>query len=181
MKFRTDYTLCRAIMAMIALGAAVPAVAADLTVTMHKATQQGTGEDLGKIVISGSAGGALFKLDMHGLPAGPHGFHVHENGACGPTNMNDVRIPGGAAGGHLDPDHTNKHEGPAGEGHLGDLPVLIAEANGTATQTLTAPRIKDIEVLRKHALIIHAGGDTYSDTPSVLGGGGGRLACGVVE
>jgi Cu-Zn family superoxide dismutase len=172
------YTLC---LTVIALATALPAAAANVTVAMHRLTQQGTGEDLGKIVISGSDAGAVFTLDLHGLPPGQHGFHVHENSGCGPTNMNDVRIPGGAAGGHLDPDHTNKHEGPAGEGHRGDLPVLTVEANGTATQKLTAPRIKDIKSLRNHALIIHAGGDTYSDTPNALGGGGGRLACGVIE
>ena len=80
--------------------------------------------------------------------------------------MNNVRIPGGAAGGHLDPDRANKHEGPAGAGHLGDLPVLEAAANGTATQTLTAPRIKDVATLKKRALIIHANGDNYSDQPT---------------
>ena len=30
------------------------------------------------------------------------------------------------------------------------------------------------------ALVIHAGGDNYSDSPEPLGGGGARLACGVV-
>ena len=29
--------------------------------------------------------------------------------------------------------------------------------------------------------MIHMGGDNYKDAPSPLGGGGGRLACGVVE
>jgi Cu-Zn family superoxide dismutase len=32
-----------------------------------------------------------------------------------------------------------------------------------------------------HAIIIHEGGDNYSDTPKPLGGGGSRIACGVVE
>ena len=64
---------------------------------------------------------------------------------------------------------------------MGDLPLLTAEPDGTATQTLTAPRIKDISVLKGHALMIHQGGDNYADTPSPLGGGGGRFACGVVE
>jgi len=27
--------------------------------------------------------------------------------------------------------------------------------------------------------MIHAGGDNYSDQPEPLGGGGGRIACGV--
>ena len=178
MKHRTGYTLC---LSMMATAIALPAMAANLTVIMHKVTQDGTGEAIGTITIASSAAGATLKLDLHGLPAGPHGFHVHENASCGPTMMNGVRIPGGAAGSHLDPDHTDKHEGPAGEGHLGDLPVLDVASNNTATQTLTAPRIKDIDVLKGHALIIHTGGDNYSDSPAMSGGGGGRLACGVIE
>ncbi len=94
---------------------------------------------------------------------------------------NGARVPAGAAGGHMDPDHTSKHEGPTGAGHVGDLPALEVASNGTATQTLTASRIKDASLLKKHALIIHAGGDNYSDTPAALGGGGGRLACGIIE
>jgi Cu-Zn family superoxide dismutase len=29
--------------------------------------------------------------------------------------------------------------------------------------------------------MIHESGDNYSDTPKKLGGGGGRIACGVVK
>jgi Cu-Zn family superoxide dismutase len=160
---------------------AVPAGAADITVTMKKATQDGTSDSLGTITISSSDTGATFQLDLHGLPPGQHGFHVHENDNCGPTMMGGVRIPAGAAGDHLDPDNTGKHAGPTGDGHLGDLPVLEVGVSGTAKQALIAPRIKDIEVLRKHALIIQVGGDNYSDSPSRDGGGGGRIACGVIE
>ena len=38
----------------------------------------------------------------------------------------------------------------------------------------------DIVASANHALIVHAGGDTYSDTPP-LGGGGARVACGVAN
>ena len=31
------------------------------------------------------------------------------------------------------------------------------------------------------SLMIHEGGDNYSDTPKPLGGGGARIACGVVK
>ncbi len=170
----------RTSLTLMAMLLAAPALAADLTVTMHKTTAEGTGEALGTITIAASPGGAVFKLDLHGLPPGAHGFHLHENAACGPTMRNDTAVPGGAAGGHYDPDHTGRHEGPTGAGHLGDLPVLDVAANGTATQTLTAPRIKDLSVLRNRALIIHAGADNYSDTPAPLGGGGARLACGTI-
>jgi Cu-Zn family superoxide dismutase len=35
--------------------------------------------------------------------------------------------------------------------------------------------------IRGKALMIHAGGDNYSDRPAPLGGGGARIACGVIE
>jgi Cu-Zn family superoxide dismutase len=31
------------------------------------------------------------------------------------------------------------------------------------------------------ALMIHAGGDNYADQPKPLGGGGDRIACGVIQ
>ena len=166
---------------MMTMALAVPTRAAEPVVRMQKLTPEGSGETLGTVAISDSNAGVVLKLALRGLPPGPHGFHVHMNASCGPTVLNGVTVPGGAAGGHLDPGHTEKHEGPEGEGHLGDLPVLDVEANGTAMQALTAPRIKDASMLRGHALMIHMGGDNYKDTPSPLGGGGGRLACGVIE
>jgi Cu-Zn family superoxide dismutase len=89
--------------------------------------------------------------------------------------------PAGAAGGHLDPAMTGKHEGPEGLGHLGDLPLVTVAADGSVSGTAVAPRIKDVSALKGRALMIHAGGDNYSDAPAPLGGGGARLACGVVQ
>jgi Cu-Zn family superoxide dismutase len=179
MKHPTGSAFC---LAMTAAVITLPARAADLTVTMRKATQDGVTDPLGTITITADAAtGTSFKLHLHGLPPGPHGFHVHENGNCDPIMMLGVRIPAGAAGGHLDPDATFRHAGPMGDGHLGDLPVLVAQADGTANQTLVAPRIKSSDTLKGHALIIHAGGDNYSDSPARDGGGGGRFACGLVE
>jgi Cu-Zn family superoxide dismutase len=31
------------------------------------------------------------------------------------------------------------------------------------------------------ALMVHAGGDNFADQPAPLGGGGARIACGVIE
>ncbi len=164
--------------AALLLGAA-SARAEDAAMTLVGPT--GTGDAVGTVSIAASAGGAVFTLNLKGLPPGPHGFHVHENGQCGPTAMNGVAIPAGAAGGHWDSDHTNKHAGPTGDGHSGDLPLLTVAADGTATQSLVGPRIADIGVLKGHALVIHMNGDNYSDQPAALGGGGARLACGVVK
>jgi Cu-Zn family superoxide dismutase len=160
---------------------ASPAWAADLTVTMRKATQDGTSDTLGTITVTASSAGATFELDLHGLPPGLHGFHVHENDTCGPTMMGGIRIPAGAAGDHLDPDNIGKHTGPLGDGHLGDLPLIEAGTNGIAKLSVTAPRIKDIEVLHKRSLVIQIGGDNYGDSPARNGGGGGRFACGVIQ
>jgi Cu-Zn family superoxide dismutase len=179
MKHSSGTALC---LMMMATAIALPALAADLTVTMRKATQDGTSDALGTVTITADATtGASFKLNLHGLPPGPHGFQVHENANCGPTMMFGVRIPAGAAGDHFDPDNTGVHQGPMGEGHLGDLPVLVVAADGTANQTLVAPRIKNPDILKGHALIIHIGGDNYSDSPARGGGGGGRFACGLAE
>jgi Cu-Zn family superoxide dismutase len=161
--------------------AAGVAGAAELHANMQQATPTGPGEALGTVTISDGAGGATVKTALKGLPAGPHGFHIHENGSCQPTTANNQPVPAGGAGGHFDPQKAGKHEGPEGAGHLGDLPLLQVGAAGAADQILTAPRIKDVAALKGKAVMIHAGGDNYSDRPAPLGGGGGRIACGVLE
>ena len=76
---------------------------------------------------------------------------------------------------------TGRHRGPHGEGHLGDLPYLSVDANGTDHDTLFAPRLTEVSRLKGHSVVIHAGGDNYSDKPEPLGGGGRRIACGVIR
>ena len=61
------------------------------------------------------------------------------------------------------------------------MPALQVGADGNASVTLTATRIKNVAELRGKAVMIHAGGDNYSDQPQPLGGGGARIACGVLE
>lgn len=76
---------------------------------------------------------------------------------------------------------TGKHHGPHAQGgHKGDLPPLVVNPDGTATLPVIAPHLK-LRDLSGKALMIHAGGDNYSDQPAPLGGGGGRIACGVIK
>jgi Cu-Zn family superoxide dismutase len=158
------------------------AAAADLTAEMHLTTPEGPGAAIGVVTISEGADGAVFTADLTGLPPGDHGFHVHANGDCGPsTNAEGQIVPAGAAGGHWDPADSKAHHGPTGEGHLGDLPVLVVAADGTAKGSVTAPRITDLAQIRGLALMIHGGGDNYSDQPAPLGGGGPRIACGIIQ
>ena len=53
--------------------------------------------------------------------------------------------------------------------------------DGTANIAATAPRITDVTQLRGRALMVHARGDNYSDEPKPNGGGGARIACGVIR
>jgi Cu-Zn family superoxide dismutase len=169
-----------AVIASLVIAAAAPAMAQSLSAPMALATPTGPGASVGTVTITEGPDGVKFALDLHGLPPGPHGFHVHGNPSCAPGEKDGKLAPAGAAGGHLDPDNTGMHMGPMGGGHLGDLPLITVASDGTAKAVLTAPRIKTLDVLKGHALMIHAGGDNYSDQPAPLGGGGARLACGVI-
>ena len=157
------------------------AFAADPAATINKVNAESVGDAVGTVTVAMSPGGAVLNVNVKGLPPGSHGFHMHENGACGPGPVNGTVAPAGAAGGHWDSAHTGKHEGPTGSGHIGDLPVLEVAADGSAVKSLNAPHVKDLEAMRGHALVIHAGGDNFSDQPAPLGGGGARIACGVIK
>src|SRR3954454_22014727 len=171
-----------ALLAAIAWAGTPAVVAAELQATGRKISEHGNGAEIGTVTVTEGGGGAVFATDLHDLPPGEHGFHVHERSGCGPgPNDQGLVVAGGAAGGHRDPEGTKRHLGPEGHGHLGDLPVLTVGADGTAKEELTAPHIKDLGAVRGHALVIHASGDNYADAPRPLGGGGARIACGVIR
>ncbi|WP_106475612.1 superoxide dismutase family protein [Phytohalomonas tamaricis] len=164
---------------LAALVAYTPLSMADVTVDVHKVNTQGSGDSIGTVTFKDTQYGLLVTPDLKGLPANSvHGFHVHENASCDPAEVDGKMTPAGAAGGHFDPENAATHQGPyVEESHLGDLPVLIVDDQGNATKPVLAPRLKESN-LAGHALMIHEGGDNYSDKPK-LGGGGSRLACGV--
>ncbi|MDY1549215.1 superoxide dismutase [Cu-Zn] SodC [Luteibacter sahnii] len=161
--------------------AAAQAAEKSVVVPMTMVSADGSGTSVGKVTVTESAGGLVFTPDLKGLPPGEHGFHLHEKPSCAPGEKNGKKGAALAAGGHYDPQKTGKHEGPDAMGHEGDLPKLTVGADGTDTTAVTAPRLKSLATLRGHALMIHAGGDNYSDQPEALGGGGARIACGVVK
>jgi Cu-Zn family superoxide dismutase len=166
--------------ALMLLSAAA-AEAATAKATVDKIDENGVGQSIGALHLKDTAKGLAITPKLKDLPPGPHGFHVHANGDCGPGEQNGKKVAGFAAGGHFDPDKTGKHLGPdSNEGHRGDLPVLMVDDKGRATKTVVAPHLKVSDV-KGHAIVIHAGGDNYSDQPAPLGGGGARIACAVVK
>ena len=150
-----------------------------VTVKMFAITAQGQGDDIGTLMLMDSRGGLRIEPALGSLPPGAHGFHLHENANCG-AGMKDGKMQAGiAAGGHLDPRATGKHAGPMGNGHQGDLPALKVNTEGNAFEMMHALHLS-VNDLRGRAFVIHEGGDNFSDQPKPLGGGGVRIACGVV-
>jgi Cu-Zn family superoxide dismutase len=152
------------------------AIAQQLTVDVNRISDSGVGEKIGTVTIT-EGKGVTFKVVVSGLPKGQRGFHVHEKGDCGPGMKDGKMAAGVAAGEHYDPEGHKSHKGPRKGGHKGDLPYLSATEKGI-NQTVVAPRLKMAEI-QGRSLIIHEGGDNYSDAPE-NGGGKGRVACGLI-
>ncbi|HEX6971362.1 MAG TPA: superoxide dismutase family protein [Limnochordia bacterium] len=122
--------------------------------------------------------GVLIRVQASGLPAGPHGIHIHEVGRCEPPDFS-------SAGAHYNP-FWRQHglANPRGP-HAGDLPNLVAAPTGGAffeavNLRLTLGRgegtLLDAD---GSALVIHAQGDDHLTDPS--GNSGARIACGVIR
>lgn len=167
--------------ASFALGTSA-AFAATATVTVNAIGASGVGAKIGTLKLTDTKSGLRITPHLSSLPAGSHGFHVHVNPDCGAgAGPNGQMAAGMAAGGHFDPMNTGKHMGPMStEGHKGDLPVLVVDDKGNARKSVIAPHLTVADV-KGHSIMIHAGGDNYSDQPAPNGGGGARIACGVLK
>jgi Cu-Zn family superoxide dismutase len=169
------------IIAALAGCTAMSLQAETLSVPVKAVTAQGIGESVGTVKIESSQYGLVFQPELSGLDSGTHGFHIHAKGSCEPADKDGEAVAAGAAGGHWDPKNTGKHGEPWGEGHMGDLPALMVDSEGMANQPVLAPRLKSLGDIKGLALMVHKGGDNHSDHPQPLGGGGARVACGVIE
>jgi Cu-Zn family superoxide dismutase len=180
----TKHTSTALLACILAAASATPAQAqsgSKLQASMTLVTPSGTGKTIGSVSVAESTKGLVFTPSLTGLPPGTHGFHVHETGSCGVNEKDGKKVAAGAAGGHFDPNATKQHLGPTGGGHLGDLPPLVVGSNGSAGVAVTAPQLTKLAEVKGKALMIHAGGDNYADKPAPSGGGGERIACGVIQ
>ena len=169
------------IIAALAGCSVLGASAETLNAQINAVDAQGVGKTLGAVNIETSEYGLVFRPELSGLKPGVHGFHIHAKGSCKPEDKDGKPVPAGAAGGHWDPKNTGKHGEPWGDGHLGDLPALMVGTDGKANQPVLAPRIKSLGDIKGLALMVHQGGDNHSDHPQPVGGGGARIACGVID
>ena len=96
----TSVTMRCLLAASIATMLVTAAEAADVTVDMNKISAEGIGEKIGTVQISETDQGLTFEVAVDGLSQGERGFHVHQNGNCGPGEKDGKMEAGIAAGGH---------------------------------------------------------------------------------
>jgi Cu-Zn family superoxide dismutase len=158
---------------------AAPAFAqSDEPLTAKATLKDADGADVGTVTFTEAATGVLINAELTGLPSGPHGFHIHETGACEP--------PFESTGGHYNPAGAEHGFLAVGGPHAGDMPNIHVPESGALTvdvlNTLISLEEDAPETLFDDdgsAILVHADADDYEGQPS--GHAGDRIACGVIE
>jgi Cu-Zn family superoxide dismutase len=120
--------------------------------------------------------GDMVRVTAHlaGLrPGAEHAFHVHEKGDCSSGD-------GMSTGGHFNP-AGNPHGPQSGAHHAGDMPNVVADAQGNANATFELHGVaigSGSDIVGK-GLIVHRDADDYRTQPT--GNAGPRIACGVIR
>jgi len=129
----------------------------------------------GSVVFSELRGIVSVSGTVTGLkPNAAHAFHVHEKGDCSAPDFS-------SAGGHFNP--TKAPHGKHGTGfhHIGDMPQLISDANGTVKIAFNSQSLNlrgPYSIIDK-SVIIHRDPDDVNSQPA--GNAGPRLACGIIK
>jgi Cu-Zn family superoxide dismutase len=171
---RFNQLLCTAAALMGMACFSVPAAAQVARATLKDAS----GKAVGEVNFVQTISGVLMRLELKGLPAGEHAFHVHAVGKCEP--------PFTSAGDHFNPG-SKKHGLEAADGaHAGDMPNLHIPASGdlsvevmNTTITLSKGHANSVFDTDGSAVVVHAKADDYKSDPA--GNAGDRIACGVIN
>ena len=127
----------------------------------------------GNVSFSETASGLKIWGKIAGLTPGAHGFHIHETGDCSAPDAMSAK-------GHFNPStKTHGHHGDQ-EHHSGDMPNLMADAQGNATYSfeLTGLSLSGPNGVLGRSVVVHADPDDYKSQPA--GNSGKRIACGVI-
>lgn len=137
------------------------------------------GQEVGRAMLTQTAGGVLIEMELSNIPEGEHGFHIHETGAC------DAADGFKSAGGHFEPAR-HQHGYMAADGpHAGDMPNQFAGSDGRLAANVLNSNVTlsdgPTSVLDADgsAIIVHAKPDDYASQPT--GDAGDRIACAVIE
>ena len=153
-----------------------PAASAQLSPTKGNATS-------GFVTFTQSGAKVMVLAEIHGLkPNAEHGFHIHEKGDCSSGDGMSTGGDGMSTGGHFNP--TTQAHGAHGTGghHSGDLPSVMADANGVAKLRFESSTItvdSGVTNIIGRGLIVHRDPDDYKTQPT--GNAGPRLACAIIN
>lgn len=137
------------------------------------------GKPVGTAEFSAVNHGVLIVFDLHDLPPGPHGLHLHVSGNCSPKT-------GFTSAGPILSLAPGKQHGYLAQGGplSGDLPNQFAGADGRLHASIVTTQFnlgngkKSIFDRDGVSLILDQREDDYRTAP--LGNAGARIACGVV-
>ncbi|MGH9456567.1 MAG: superoxide dismutase family protein [Thermoanaerobaculia bacterium] len=114
-------------------------------------------------------------VDATGVPAGTHGFHIHQVGDCSAPDAS-------SAGDHFNPGGERHGSRGSAQRHAGDFGNVEANANGAVSSSFV---INGVTVgagsssVVGRAIVLHAQRDDLTSQPS--GNAGARIACGVIR
>ncbi len=115
-------------------------------------------------------GGVRLMADVKGLMPGEHGFHIHESGDCSAPDATSAK-------GHYNPASKMHGRHDMMDHHGGDMPNLLANAQGEAKATMDVMGVTLAEITGR-SVVIHADPDDYKSQPA--GNSGKRVACGTI-
>lgn len=142
-------------------------------VSTTSAKAEVSGKVKGTVSFTPTEQGVIMKVYASGFsPNKTHGFHIHENGVCDKPDYK-------TAGDHFNPGK-HSHGGPSAPiKHVGDLGNLVSNDKGIAEKEILMRDLKDVNLIKNKATIIHEKADDLVSQPT--GNAGGRIACGIIR
>lgn len=128
----------------------------------------------GTVTLTETLEGLKVDVEVAGVPAGKHGFHIHETGSC--------EDGGKAAGGHFNPKNVTHGFLPKDgleHAHCGDMGNIEVSPDGIGALSIVLPGVTlagENGVVGR-SVILHEKEDDFGQP---TGNAGGRIACGVI-